>query len=272
MKCSASILVLSALVCGLSAPLNAQMIRVTLKNHSSVTPTGLHAGPVWLGFHDGGFDMFDSGATASSAIEALGELGDSSLINMAFMSSQPAGLSLVLNNPGGPGPGLFTPGASNSIDVDLNGMDHRYLSFGTMIVPSNDTFIANENPMALPLFDDSGNFLGPQTWTLLGTHAWDAGSEMNVPLDGAAFVANVNAMMGTSEGGMIHLQPADALNNVIGVMTPAGTTIGRALSNDPLFSISITPVPEPETYGMIAAIGLLGAAMWRRRQKKILEA
>ena len=55
-------------------------------------------------------------------------------------------------------------------------------------------------------------------------------------------------------------------------MTPAGTTIGRALSNDPLFSISITPVPEPETYGMIAAIGLLGAAMWRRRQKKILEA
>lgn len=252
-------------------PLSAQMVRLTVQNLAPHTPTGLYSGPLWFGFHDGSFDLFDSGGAASPAIEALAELGDSSLINTAFSAAQPGGMSFVLNHPAGPGPGLFTPGSSRSTVVELSSMNHLFLSYGAMIVPSNDTFIANANPMGLALFDATGSFLGRQSWTLTSANTWDAGTEMNNPLDGAAFVAGVDAMLGTAENGMIHAQPLDGLDNVLGLTTPAGTVIGRALTDDPLFRVTITPVPEPGTYGAIAAAALLGVIVWRKRRRALPE-
>ena len=241
------------------------MVRITFENLASVSPTGLYNGPLWLGFHDGSFDLFNSGTVASPAIEALAELGDSSLVGTAFAAAQPLGQSLTLNNPGGPGPGLFTPGSSRSILLDLDAMAQRYLSFGAMVVPSNDTFIANADPMALSLFNPMGAFLGTQSWTLTGANLWDSGTETNVPGDGAAFVAGVNALLGGAEGGVIHSQPLDGLDNTIGLTTPAGTVIGEALSSDPLFRITVSSaVPEPSTYGLIGA-AVLGCLVASRR-------
>ncbi|ACB77053.1 spondin domain-containing protein [Opitutus terrae] len=260
-----------ALVAGaLALPLHAQLsYKVTVQNLGSATPTGLYHSPVWLGFHNGSFDLFNSGSAASAGLEALAELGDSSGIAAAFAAAQPSGLSMTLNDPAGPGPGIFAPGRSRSATVTLNATNNRYLSFGAMIVPSNDSFVANGNPLALELFDASGHSLGAQSWTFTGANVWDAGTEQNDPMNGAAFVAGVDAMLGTSEGGVVHLQPLDGLDNVIGLETPAGTTIGRALTDAPLFRISITPVPEPSTYGAIAAAALLGLVWWRRTRRNV---
>lgn len=255
---------LAALWTGAALSAHAQLVKVTVQNLSPTSPTGLYHGPMWLGFHDGSFDVFETGHAASPAIERLAELGDSSLLDAAFVASMPTGRSVVLNHPGGPGPGLFTPGSSNSVVLHLDAWQQRYLSFGAMIVPSNDTFVANANPTAFALFDGSGHFLGRQSWTLIGTNAWDSGTEVNSPTDGAAFVAGVDAMLGAVEGGVIHGQPATDLDNVIGLMTPAGTTIGQALGGDPLLRISVTPVPEPGTYGILAGLLLLAGVGWRR--------
>lgn len=256
----------AALAAGLALSAQAQMVKVTVQNLSPLTPTGLYNGPLWLGFHNGSFDSFDSGTPASAAIERLAELGDSSLLNAAFSTAVPTGLSLVLNNPGGPGPGIYTPGSSNSVVLHLDAAEQRYLSYGAMVVPSNDTFVANGNPTALALFDGAGHFLGRQSWTLTGADTWDSGTEVNSPTDGAAFVAGVDAMLGTVEGGVIHAQSLTALDNTIGLMTPAGTTIGQGLSTAPLLRISVTPVPEPGTYGLAAALALATVVLWRRRR------
>lgn len=267
MKSVPRTLALALLAGAIALPSQAQMVRVTVKNLASTDPLGMHVAPVWLGFHDGSFDIFDSGTAASPGVEALAELGDSSMIDSAFTSAQPSGWSMVLNNPAGPGPGIFTPGDSNSVDVRVDSSSRGYLSYGAMLVPSNDTFIANGNPMSLALFDLSGTFLGAQSWTITGANAYDSGTEMNDPNDGAAFVMGVDAMLGTAENGVIHAQPLDGLDNMIGLTTAAGTVMGQGLTGDPLFRISITPVPEPSTYGAIAGVALLGLIVWQKRRR-----
>ncbi|HEU5078438.1 MAG TPA: spondin domain-containing protein [Opitutaceae bacterium] len=244
-------------------------VRITIENRASQSPVGLYFGPVWLGFHDGTFDLFDPGTMASPQIERLAELGDSSLVNTWFAGVQPTGFSTVLNDPSGPGPGLYAPGATSSVTVSLDPLQQRYLSFGTMVVPSNDSFFANASPTFAQLFDSLGNFSGSQSWTLTGANVWDAGSEVNEPLNGAAFVQGVDAMTGTSEGGLIHQQSLDGLDNDIGLTNGAGQIVGRALTEEPFLRISVTAVPEPSTYGVIAmGVLLLGAAARRFRSAK----
>lgn len=272
MTSSARLLSTIALIGSLSIPLQAFDVRVTIENLAPTSPTGLYFGPTWLGFHNGGFDLFNGGSAASPAMETLAELGDSSLIRAAFASSQPSGVDTVLNSPGGPGPGLFAPGATSSLTISLDPLSQRYLSWASMIVPSNDSFTANGNPLFAQLFDPLGNFAGAQSWTITGSQIWDSGTEVNDPMNGGVFVAGVDGMLGASEGGVVHFQPLNGLDNVIGITTPAGTIIGQGLSSDALIRISIAPVPEPSTYGLIASGVLLGLVGFRARRNKALAA
>lgn len=255
------------LVASLSA--SAFDVRVTIQNLAPQDPLGLYFGPVWLGFHNGSFDLYNPGTAASPQIELLAELGDSSAINTWFAATQPTGLSMVANNPGGPGPGLFSPGSSRSLTVNLDPMSQRYLSFGTMVVPSNDSFFANPNPLFAQLFDGMGNFAGTQSWTLTGASVWDAGTEVNDPMNGGVFVAGADPMAGDVEGGLIHLQPRNGLDNTIGITTGADTVIGRGLGTDAFMRISVTAVPEPSTYGLVGACALAGLALIRRKKSRV---
>jgi hypothetical protein len=152
--------------------------------------------------------------------------------------------------------------------VSLDASSQRFLSFGTMVVPSNDSFFGNANPPLLPLFDGTGNFMGSQSWTFTGANVWDAGTEVNDPLDGGVFVSGINGALGTDEGGVIHLQAIDGLDNVIGLPNGAGLTTGRALGNDGFLRISVAAVPEPGTYGILAALFLGGLALLQRARSR----
>jgi hypothetical protein len=258
----------AASILAASVHASAVELQVTIQNLAPQSPLGLYFGPVWLGFHNGSFDLFNPGTTASSAIEPLAELGDSSAVNTLFTSTIPTGFSTVLKNPGGPGPGLFSPGATSSIIVNIDPLQNRYLSFGTMVVPSNDSFFANADPLFAQLFDASGSFLGAQSWTLTGANVWDAGTEVNSPLNGGVFVAGVDGTLGSNEGGVIHLQPSNGLDNVIGLTNGAGTVIGQGLTSNPFLRITVSAVPEPSTYGIIGGVLLLGLIGLRRAKAR----
>lgn len=69
--------------------------------------------------------------------------------------------------------------ASLTITVDKSLISSsQYFSYATMIIPSNDAFIANENPLAHKTFDDNGNFI-PTSFVVTGCEVNDAGTEVN---------------------------------------------------------------------------------------------
>lgn len=151
---------------------------------------GVHFTPVWLGFHDGGFDLFDPGGLASEALERLAEDGDLSVAQAAFAAAtgEAGGVDTVVTAPDGfAGAPVFEPGESSTAELTLTAAQHRYMSLASMIIPSNDAFIGNHNPEAIELFDAAGTFKGKQVITILGSMVWDAGTELNTEMD-AAFI------------------------------------------------------------------------------------
>ena len=146
-----------------------------------------------------------------------------------------------------------------------------------MIIPSNDTFIGNDDPFAFELFDATGLFLGPLVIDVTGAFIYDAGTEVNDPEDGAAFVADVDATLGMEENGVV-TQGLFGLDNFAGVLTAAGFALDGDLidflSNPAAFSVArieigfvpdVAPVPLPTgAWLMLSALGLGGLVARRR--------
>lgn len=152
---------------------------------------GVYFTPVWLGFHDGSFDLFDPGGLAGESLERLAEDGDASALQAEFMvasAEKEGGMDTVVTAPEGfAGAPIFDPGDSASVNLTLAGDTNRYMSFVSMVIPSNDAFIGNHDPQAIELFDAAGYFKGKQIITVLGSMVWDAGTELNTEMD-AAFI------------------------------------------------------------------------------------
>ena len=62
--------------------------------------------------------------------------------------------------------------------MNLDPSVDRYFSYSSMIIPSNDAFIANGNPFAHKLFDENGNFVA-EDFVVAGAEVLDAGTEAN---------------------------------------------------------------------------------------------
>ena len=209
---------------GLAAPLD---VLVTIENLAPTNGTLLT--PVWVGFHDGTFDVFSAGGAASPALERLAEDGDTAALDTLFTGSGAGSISGALMSGGAIPP--FAPGqkASLRFRVDSRSAHNRYLSYASMVIPSNDAFVGNDSPTGIPVFDAAGHFVGG-SFTVMGGQVLDAGTEMNdeLPIN-TAFLGQATSNTGTREGGVVGVHPglkAAGLGGIVG-----GSFAGFSFSN-----------------------------------------
>ena len=247
-------------VSGLTAQ---QDIQIQIQNNQ--TDGGFYLTPLWYGLHGGGFDQFETNDTtaATPGIELLAEEGDASVFMGEFTAAEPGGQQGVIISPGGfAGAPVIDPGetAMSTITV-ADPTANRYFSFASMVIPSNDAFIGNDDGMAYQLFDAVGMFNGPLTIQIFGSDVWDAGTEVNDAM-GAAFSANG----GMDSDEMLFVRAHPGLGNFVGSSTVAGTDITSDLgANELLATITITGVPEP---GSLTVLGLASAFVVVRRRRR----
>lgn len=259
-------LLLPALLLGAAAlPAAAVDVRVTIENLAPANGTFIT--PVWVGFHNGGFDLYDRGAAASPALERLAEDGATGPLSADFLASLAGVVDGTIFGPTIPpvGPGETTSALFN---LDATAATSRYFSYASMIIPSNDAFIANGNPTAFRIFADDGTFLGTQ-FTVLGLMVLDAGTEVNdeAPAN-TAFFGQAAPNTGLDQGGTVELHPGFNAPGAGGILDdPRFAGADFLAAHYQVVRITVGLVPEPGTVAGGAALsGLLGFAAWRRRR------
>src|SRR5687768_2038828 len=105
----------------------------------NISPSnGTYVTPLFVGFHNGQFDILNPASAASTAVERLAEDGDTAPLAADFLAS---GAGLIQGTIPGPGgvPPVFPPGTSGSQSfvLESTAATSRFFSFGAMIVPSN---------------------------------------------------------------------------------------------------------------------------------------
>ena len=177
-----------------------ETVYISLENLSSESGTFLT--PTWVGIHNGRFDLFDPYRPASVGIERLAEDGNTDVLSQEF--NYQAGIDRVIVGTEET-EGVIDPGEIVEISIDLNteNDNHQYLSFASMLIPSNDTFIANEDSRAIDLFDTNGNLKSGE-YIIYGNQLWDAGTEVNDELvNTTAFAGQSTPNTGTEENGTV---------------------------------------------------------------------
>lgn len=188
----------------LAANAMASTLRVTVEN---LAPTnGNFLTPVWVGFHDGSFDIYDRDVSLDlfSGTEALVEDGNTEPLSNRFAETVTNGVQGTLLGPNIP---PLAPGESTNFTFDIDPNSGQYFSYASMIIPSNDAFIANGNPLAHQIFDDEGNFVGAD-FVVLGDEILDGGTEVNDEAEfSTAFLGQATPNTGIDENGVVTLHP-----------------------------------------------------------------
>ncbi|MEL6814946.1 MAG: spondin domain-containing protein [Cyanobacteria bacterium J06598_3] len=247
----------------------AASIRITVDNLAPDNGTFLT--PAWFGFHDGSFDLYNRNEAITPELERLVEDGTVEPLNTLFAASGGGDVQgAILGTDLTPGP--IDPGESASFTVDLDGSaaSSRYFSYASMVIPSNDFFIANGNPLAHQIFDDAGNFVGAD-FVVTGAEVLDGGSEVNdeSPTN-TAFFGQAAPDTGITENGVVTLAPG---------FTPGGNILSspdfaNADFTAPGFNVArfrvelldddAAAVPEP---GVVLGLLAMGGLMVSRRRQ-----
>lgn len=172
-------------------------LTITIENLAPENGTSLT--PFWFGLHDGGFDTYDRGRSASEGLERIAEDGNNAELSREF---DLAGFGTIQ---GTVGAAPIGPGETVEFEVVVDGDDpsSRYFNYAAMILPSNDFFVANGNELAHEIFDENGDFLGAE-FIIPGTAVLDAGTEVNDELpETTAFFGQSAPDTGTPENGVI---------------------------------------------------------------------
>ena len=139
--------------------------------------------------------------------------------------------------------GVATGGEAASVILSIGDPTvNRYLSYASMIIPSNDAFIGNGDPLAHAIFDGSGQFVGAD-FLVLGSDVSDSGTEVNSEID-VAFLAGPNGQTGPNQGadenGVVGTHPGfngsvgnagGTPMNILGGTTLSGATIDTILGD-----------------------------------------
>ncbi len=260
---------LAASVSASPAFASATTVRVTVTNLQQVG--GFSLTPVYFGFHDGGVDFFDVGGMASAGIEDIAETGGFSILAGERNSQQPStSQGGVAAAPGGAIAGPIEPGETAIFSVDLDPTDNRYAFFASMILPSNDTFIGVDDPIAFELFNDAGVF-EPLTISVDGSFVYDAGTEANDPVNGAAFLDGID--IGGGGPGEGSIQQGLSLGDFAMLDLVGGLGLNSEFRDNFIFSsgdaiarITFSEIPlPPAAFLMAAGLAGLGAAGRRRK-------
>lgn len=176
-------------------------VRVIVEN---LTPEqGSILSPVWVGFHDGGFDTYDRGRPASPGIQSVAEDGDATTLSQEFQLS---GLGTVDGTVGG---GPIFPGqmANQRFVLDSDDPQSSYFNYASMVIPSNDAWIGNGNEKEYLVFDNEGQFQ-PISFVVTGDRVLDAGSERNNELSNTtAGIGQETPNTGPNENGVVLPHP-----------------------------------------------------------------
>lgn len=146
---------------------------------------GIYFTPLLLAGHNASTHLFETGMTASPALQAMAEGGAIA----GLMSDVQALGAAIVENPAG---GLLAPASKVTVS-DFNTQDNEYLSITAMILPSNDGFVGLDGwkiPTAAGVYT-------------IYLNAYDAGTEANDELitgGGAPGVAGIPANPGANGG------------------------------------------------------------------------
>jgi len=235
-----------------------RLVKVTINN---VAPTNsVSFAPLHLGFHSGVFDAFNNGQTAAAGIVSVAEGGVGDVWQADFAAAEPNATRGVIGMP------LF-PGQSRSQTFVVNAGLNPFFTFATMVIPSNDLFLGNDNPMRYRMFDVMGNLLINNISQSVG-QIWDAGSEVADPLN-AAFVVGGNNSARTPQNGVVSFSASE-----LGVFNGLTTAAGYVFSDSQLnpstaiyrLDFESTVVPEPSTLLLLSG-GFTVLLMASRRKR-----
>ncbi len=258
-------------IAGLLAATAASAITLNITVTNNQAAGGLSFTPLYTAIHDENFDAFNVGEAASLGVETIAETGNAMVVAGERQAADADSVGAVLASPDGPPP--VQPGETVSTEIEVDATSPLFFTFLSMILPSNDAFIGNDD--ALQLFGDNGEFLGPQTIEVTGDDFYDAGTEIN-GLTGSAFVAGEDISLGAQEGGVI--TAATSLSVFAGSELATGDILGSAdqidfLTDRGSFSLAtitiseVAPIPLPAS-ALLLLTGIGGIAISRRRPRK----
>ncbi|WP_308915282.1 spondin domain-containing protein [Jannaschia sp. LMIT008] len=255
---------------------DARTVRVEFTNDQ--TAAGFFFTPLFSAFHDGTFDNFTVGEAAGAGVELIAEDGVNGAnagLNVTRGQAEnvrdAGGQAITTAAPGGfGGAPVIDPGESVAFEIELDA-GNDWFSFLTMVIPSNDVFIGNDDSMAYRLYDATGTFVFGDPIQVFASNAYDAGTERNGTPDAtndAAFTPGFQPLAGDGENGVVtalrNLSFLDGFPRVGGLGPVTGPTDGDVL----LATISISevpPIPLPAGAPLLLA-GLGTLAVMRRRR------
>jgi hypothetical protein len=236
----------AAIAFGFTALAQAAQVQLNVTVENLAPTNSVRFAPLRVGFHSGVFDSFNLGAPAGAAIVSIAEGGSGSAWFPAFAAGDPGSTR-------GTAADALLPGQTDSSSFLVDTAVNPYFTFGSMVVPSNDFFVGNDDPKQYRLFDASGNLL-ISSITQRSRDLWDAGSEIHDPA-AAAFVGMNDLRADQNSVVAFNFAEFAAFN---GLPTAAGYTFNSQLAADTeiyRISFAVAPIPEPHTY-VLMALGL----------------